>query len=103
LNTWGLSDIPMKRVIDKRYHTLMSLQSHISLKKNQRLIGSLQRVLIEGINEENDLLLGRTFFQAPDIDGIVYITEGEAAIGDMVEVKITDASEYDLFGEILQV
>ena len=84
-------------VIDKRYHTLMTTQSHISLKKNRRLIGSLQRVLIEGINEENDLLLGRTFFQALDIDGIVYITEGEAAIGEMVEVKITDVSEYDLF------
>ena len=89
--------------IEERYHTLMSTQSHISLKKNRSLIGSLQRVLIEGINEENDMLLGRTFFQAPDIDGIVYITEGEAAIGEMVEVKITDASEYDLFGEILQV
>jgi len=57
-------------VIEERYHTLMSLQSNISLEKNQRLIGSLQRVLIEGINEENDMLLGRTFFQAPDIDGI---------------------------------
>ncbi len=90
-------------VIEERYHTLMSTQSHISLKKNRRLIGSLQRVLIESFNEENDMLLGRTFFQAPDIDGIVYITEGEAAIGDMVEVKITDASEYDLFGEILRV
>ncbi|MCK5185485.1 MAG: 30S ribosomal protein S12 methylthiotransferase RimO [Deltaproteobacteria bacterium] len=90
-------------VIEERYHTLMSLQSNISLKKNQRLIGSLQRVLIEGINEENDMLLGRTFFQAPDIDGIVYVAEGEAAIGEMVEVRITDASEYDLFGEILQV
>ncbi|MCK5512926.1 MAG: 30S ribosomal protein S12 methylthiotransferase RimO [Deltaproteobacteria bacterium] len=90
-------------VIEERYHTLMSLQSNISLEKNQRLIGSLQRVLIEGINAENDLLLGRTFFQAPDIDGIVYVAEGEAAIGEMVEVRITDASEYDLFGEILQV
>ena len=90
-------------VIEERYHTLMSLQSNISLEKNQRLIGSLQRVLIEGINEENDMLLGRTFFQAPDIDGIVYVAEGEAAIGEMLEVRITDASEYDLFGEILQV
>ena len=79
------------------------MPNQFSLKKNRRLIGSLQRVLIEGLNEENDMLLGRTFFQAPDIDGIVYITEGEAAIGEMVEVKITDASEYDLFGKILRV
>lgn len=90
------------RVIEERYHALMSFQSQIALKKNQRLIGSLQRVLIEGIHEENNWLLGRTFFQAPDIDGMVFITEGEAAIGEMVDVNITGASEYDLFGKILK-
>ena len=46
------------------------------------------------------MLSGRTFFQAPDIDGMVFITQGTAKIGDMVEVSITEASEYDLFGEI---
>ena len=87
-------------VMEERYHTLMSTQSQISLKKNRRLIGSLQRILIEGFNKEDNLLLGRTFFQAPDIDGIAYVTKGEASTGDLVEVKITDASAYDLFGEI---
>jgi ribosomal protein S12 methylthiotransferase len=87
-------------VIEERYHTLMSTQSHISLKKNQSLIGSHQRVLIESFNKETGMLLGRTYFQAPDIDGIIYISKGKAAIGEMVNAKITDASEYDLFGEI---
>ena len=87
-------------VMEERYHTLMSTQSQISLKKNRSLVGSLQRILIEGFNKEDNLLLGRTFFQAPDIDGIVYVTKGEASTGDLVEVKITDASAYDLFGEI---
>ena len=88
------------QLIEERYHTLMSTQSCISLKKNQRLIGSHQRVLIEGFNKETGMLFGRTFFQAPDIDGIVYIVKGNAAVGEMVEAKITDASEYDLYAEI---
>lgn len=88
------------QLIEERYHILMSTQSRISLKKNRRLIGSLHRVLIEGINKETGMLLGRTSFQAPDIDGIVYIKKGKSAIGDMVEAKITDASEYDLFAKI---
>jgi len=87
-------------VIEERYHTLMSTQSRISLKNNQRLIGSQQRVLIEGFNKETSMPFGRTFFQAPDIDEIVYIEKGNAAVGEMVEVKITDASEYDLFAKI---
>lgn len=90
------------RVIEERYHALMSLQSQIALKKNQRLIGSHQRVLIEGIDKENGWLLGRTFFQAPEIDGMVCVTQGKAATGEMVEVNITGASEYDLFGDILK-
>jgi ribosomal protein S12 methylthiotransferase len=86
-------------VIEERYHTLMSTQAAISLKKNQRLVGSRQRVLVEGFSEEEVALLGRTAFQAPDIDGIVYIDKGESAPGEMVEVEITGASDYDLFAE----
>lgn len=87
-------------VIEKRFHTLMSTQSRISLKKNRRLIGSLQKVLIEGFNDETGLISGRASFQAPDIDGIVYLVKGTATIGEMVEAKIIDAKEYDLFAEI---
>jgi ribosomal protein S12 methylthiotransferase len=86
-------------VIEERYHTLMSTQAAISLKKNQRLVGSRQRVLVEGFSEEEVALLGRTAFQAPDIDGVVYIDKGESAPGEMVKVEITGASEYDLFAE----
>jgi ribosomal protein S12 methylthiotransferase len=87
-------------VIEERYHLLMSAQSSIAFKKNQALIGTSQTVLLEGVDKENGLLSGRTFFQAPDIDGTVFITQGTAPIGDMVEVCISDASAYDLFGEI---
>jgi len=87
-------------IIEERYHQVMSAQASIAFKKNQALIGTRQTVLIEGVDTENGLLSGRTFFQAPDIDGIVYITKGTASTGDMVELSIIDASEYDLFGEI---
>jgi len=85
---------------EERYHTLMSTQSHISLKNNQKLIGSPQRVLVEGTSSETGVPFGRASFQALEIDGIVYLDKGSAAVGEMVEVKITDASEYDLHAEI---
>jgi ribosomal protein S12 methylthiotransferase len=87
-------------IIEERYHRLLSTQSSIALKKNQALVGTRQTVLIEGVDKETGLLSGRTFFQAPDIDGIVFITQGTASIGDMADICITDASEYDLFGEM---
>ena len=85
---------------EERYHTLMSTQSHISLRNNQKLIGSIQRVLVEGTSSETGVPFGRASFQALEIDGIVYLDKGSAAVGEMVEVKITDASEYDLHAEI---
>jgi ribosomal protein S12 methylthiotransferase len=58
-------------------------------------------VLIEGLSDETDLLLkGRSSRQAPDIDGQVYVTAGEAKVGDIVDLRITDSSDYDLIGEI---
>jgi len=87
-------------IVEERYHRLLSTQSSIAFKKNQALIGTCQTVLIDGADKKTGLLSGRTFFQAPDIDGIVCIIQGTAPIGAMVTVAITDASEYDLFGEI---
>ncbi len=86
-------------VVEERYHRVMSAQSRISLKKNQALIGSRQTVMVEGIDRKQGMATGRTFFQAPDIDGIVYLTGGKASPGAMVEATITGASEYDLDGE----
>jgi ribosomal protein S12 methylthiotransferase len=87
-------------VMDQRHHLLMAAQSQISLNKNRSLIGSIQRVLVDGINEESGLLIGRTYFQAPEIDGVVYLEDAHAAPGEMVEARITDASEYDLHARI---
>ena len=54
------------------------------------------------MSEESELLLqGRTFFQGPDIDGLVYINDGKATKGDMVSVEITESHDYDLVGHII--
>lgn len=86
---------------EARKERLMALQSEISLGLNRQLIGSCQTVLVEGVSRESDLLLeGRTRYQAPEIDGCVYITAGNTSPGEFVEVKITDAHHYDLVGEV---
>lgn len=87
---------------EARYHRVMELQAGISAKRQQQYVGRIEPVLVEGVSGESDLLLeGRTRFQAPDIDGCVYITAGTADAGDIVEVNITEAHTYDLVGEII--
>ncbi|MBI5682964.1 MAG: 30S ribosomal protein S12 methylthiotransferase RimO [Deltaproteobacteria bacterium] len=90
-------------VKEKRLRKIMHVQKKISLEHNKGIIGSVVRVLVEGVSDETDLLLkGRAVSQAPDIDGITYITSGTANAGDIVSVEITEAGEYDMAGEIME-
>jgi ribosomal protein S12 methylthiotransferase len=89
-------------VKQKRHDALMEVQQNISREKHKAYVGKVVQVLVEGLSDETDLLLqGRTSQQAPDIDGVVLINDGEAQVGDMVNVQITDSMEYDLIGEIV--
>ena len=97
---YTMKDKVQPHIIEERFHQLMSAQSLISLSKNQALIGTTQKILIEGVDSSSGMLTGRTSFQAPDIDGIVLITKGSAPPGAMVKVTVTHAEAYDLFGEI---
>jgi ribosomal protein S12 methylthiotransferase len=93
-----------ERVKRERYRKLMRSQARLSFRRNRALIGTTEQVIVEGYSEETELLLkGRSSRQAPDIDGQVYITSGTADVGDIVSLKITDSSDYDLIGEILEV
>ena len=89
------AQVPAETAAD-RLDRIMKAQAKISLKKNRALIGSWQRVLIDGM--EDLALIGRLQGQAPEIDGVVYLSETEAEPGEFVAVTITDASEYDLMG-----
>jgi len=87
----------------ERYDRVMKVQAGISADNIKRFVGRVEPVLVEGVSSETELLLeGRTRFQAPDIDGCVYIADGRANPGDIVPVRITDAHTYDLVGEIIR-
>lgn len=84
----------------ERYHRAMSLQQNISLEHNLSLVGREVTVLVEGKSGRN--YYGRSQADAPEIDGLVYFTAGgkQVAPGDFVPVRITNAGEYDLMGEL---
>ncbi len=84
-------------VKEARRERLMALQQRISLEKNQALVGRTLQVLIEGHGD--GLSLGRSYRDAPEIDGMV-IVEGEIAPGELVQVRISGALPYDLTGVV---
>ena len=91
-------------VIDARYHALQTLQQKVSLKKNRGFIGQTLDVLLE--SEEPGGTVGRSYRDAPDIDGNVFVkmTPRERKAnppGSMVKVRISGASEYDLSGKLV--
>ncbi|MCL5283754.1 MAG: 30S ribosomal protein S12 methylthiotransferase RimO [Armatimonadetes bacterium] len=90
-----------------RRNELMKLQQGISLKKNQEWMGRTLEVLIEGSGgplylqraKNNSWRRGRTFRDAPEVDGLTFVRNCDAEPGEMVTVKITGATAYDLIGE----
>ena len=81
-----------------RYERLMALQQGISLEINQSMVGRTLDILIEG--HDGDISLGRSYRDAPEIDGMV-IVEGEISTGKLVPVRITGAMAYDLSGIVI--
>jgi len=90
-------DVPPE-VKDERKEQVMMLQQSINHKKNKNLVGSTQRVLVDICNEQGTSL-GRTYRDSPEIDNYVKI-KGNVEPGMFYDVKITDALEYDLIGEV---
>ncbi len=88
-------------VMDARRDALMEVQQPISLKQNQKSIAKVVDVLIEQQNPQTGELIGRSSRFAPEVDGLIYI-EGDARLGSMVKVQITDADVYDLYGYVLE-
>ena len=97
-----MPDQVSERIKRERHKKLMRTQARVSFKHNRTLVDSEEEVLVEGYSEETELLLkGRSSRQAPDVDGLVYITAGNANVGEIVRLRITDSSDYDLIGEII--
>jgi ribosomal protein S12 methylthiotransferase len=89
-----------KRVAMDRYNRLMAVQQKISLLNNRKHIGKNYDVLVEE-SMGNNFYKGRTFFQAPEVDGTTDIHSRDLSIGSFVRVRIEEASEYDLKGKVL--
>jgi ribosomal protein S12 methylthiotransferase len=89
-----------KSVATNRYDQLMSSQQKISLINNRKYIGKTYNVLVEEAID-NNLCRGRTFFQAPEVDGITDIHSENQSIGSFAHVRIEAASEYDLEGKVV--
>ena len=82
---------------------VMELQQEVIFDKNESLTGSEIWAMIEGKVEEENAYVGRTYRDAPDIDGYIFVnTDKELMSGDFVRVRITGALDYDLIGEIVE-
>ena len=94
-NSERLGDpIPIE-VKEERFQRLMELQQSISLQINQTFVGKSLDVLVEGQN--NGISIGRSFRDAPEVDGLV-LFDGNAEVGNILPVRITEAMAYDLHG-----
>jgi len=90
-----------ENVRNERKEMLLNLQAEISSENLKKYVNKDIDVLVEGVSQETDLLLeGRSKYQAPDVDGVVYINDGTANPGDIVRVRITETAIYDLVGGI---
>ena len=94
----ALPDPIPPEVQEARWHQVMALQQPISLARNQAQIGRILTALTEA--HDDGLTLARTYRDAPEVDGYVIIP-GELPLGEMVQVEIVDAMEYDLVGELV--
>lgn len=93
-------DIP-RDVKEERKRIIMEQQEKISRAKLKKLVGKTVEVLVDGVSPESEhLLVGRMKTQAPEVDGVVYLNDGEAAPGDLVPVKISEVHVHDLVGGI---
>lgn len=103
--SFALDNKVEQRTIQARKRKLMALQRRISLARNRKLIGREMPVLVEGVSADTDLLWqARLATQAPEIDGMCYINDfgpAEPRIGEFRMMRITEAHDYDLVGELI--
>lgn len=85
-----------------RKDEIMELQQEISMDKSERLVGKEIEVIIEGKASDEDVYVGRSYMDAPSVDGYVFInSEEELMSGDFAKVRIVKAMEYDFIGDLI--
>ncbi len=98
LKSHGLKAHVPEEIAEQRHDTIMAAQASISEAHNHTHVGNTYPVRIEETPEEG-VYIGRTPFQAPDVDGVTFIYSEGLDTGTLVQVKVTDAFEYDIAGE----
>lgn len=85
-----------------RANTLMELQREVTKNRGSQFVGQVLDILVERYDGRSDVYVGRSQYDAPEIDGEVFVKGSNLGIGEMTKVRITHAFEYDLSGEELQ-
>ena len=90
-------------VKEKRRDEIMQIQQDIAFEKSNSKVGEIYEVMIEGRLPDEGVYIARTYMDAPDVDGYVFIqSDYNLESGDFVKVEITRSDEYDLIGEIIE-
>ena len=97
----AMEDQVPQEVKEFRRDELMELQQAIAFDKAEDMIGRILTVMIEGKVAEEETYVARTYRDAPNVDGYLFVnTSANLMTGDFVKVLVTDSNEYDLIGEI---
>ena len=90
-----------QEVKEERRDEIMELQQEIAFEACEAMVGRELEVLIEGKVADENAYVGRTYMDAPGVDGMIFVNTGlELMTGDFVRVRVTGALEYDLIGEV---
>lgn len=99
----SMSEQIEEEVKEERKDEIMSLQQEIAFERAEKMVGRTLKVMIEGRLPEDNVYIGRTYMDAPNIDGYIFVNaEHEFMSGDFVTVKVTGAKDYDLTAEIAE-
>ncbi len=91
-----------EEVKEDRQAELMELQQEIAFEQAENMVGKEILVMIEGKVADENAYVGRTYKDAPNVDGLIFVnTDEELMSGDFARVKVTGAAEYDLIGELI--
>lgn len=97
----GFSDQVPDELKEERRDAIMELQQDIAFEKSENRTGSILQVMIEGKVADENVFVGRTYMDAPNVDGLIFVnTDAPLMSGDFCKVKVTGALDYDLIGEM---
>lgn len=97
----SMEDQIPEEIKQERRAQVMELQQEIAFEKSESMVGKILDVMIEGKVADENAYVGRTYMDAPGVDGYIFVQTGvELMSGDFVKVKVTGAVEYDLIGEL---